>query len=49
MLILGKGLADAGKISPLWGGWLPDIFFSAVTLLFFHIAYKDKPSRRIKI
>ncbi|MDH4027556.1 MAG: LptF/LptG family permease [Nitrospirota bacterium] len=49
MLILGKGLADAGKISPLWGGWLPNIFFSAVTLLFFNIAYKDKPSKRIKI
>lgn len=43
LLIMGEGLAKAGKIPLFWGGWGPNIFFGAVAILFFYTAYKDKP------
>ena len=49
MLVFGKGLAEAGKVSPFIGGWLPDMLFSVITLVFFYLAYADKPVRRLKI
>ena len=46
LLILGEGLVKSGKISPVIGGWAPDLIFGAVTFTFVHIAYRDKPIKR---
>ncbi len=48
-LLLGKGLADAEKISPFWGGWTPNMIFGIVTVVFFYFAQKDSPVRKLKI
>jgi lipopolysaccharide export system permease protein len=42
LLILGEGLAKAQKIPPFWGGWIPNLFFGAIAVLFFYLASKDK-------
>ncbi len=47
ILIMGEGLAKAGKISPFWGGWASNIFFGVTATLVFYIAYKDKPLKKL--
>ncbi len=47
LLIMGEGLAKSGKISPFWGGWVSNIFFGVTAMLFFYIAYKDKPLKKL--
>ncbi len=47
LLILGEGLAKSGEIPPVWGGWAPNLIFGGITLFFVHIAYKDRPMRRL--
>ncbi|MBI4843092.1 MAG: LPS export ABC transporter permease LptF [Nitrospirae bacterium] len=42
-LIMGEGLAKAQKIPPFLSGWGPDIFFGIVAVIFYYVAYKDKP------
>lgn len=49
MLVFGKGLAEAETISPFIGGWAPNILFGVIALVFFYLAYADKPVRRLKI
>lgn len=43
LLILGEGLAKAKKLPPFWGGWTPNILFGAIAILFFYMAYRDRP------
>ncbi len=43
LLILGEGLAKAKKLSPLWGGWTPNILFTVLAIFFFYMACKDRP------
>ncbi len=43
LLILGEGLVKAEKLPPFWGGWIPNIVFSVVAILFFYMAYRDWP------
>jgi lipopolysaccharide export system permease protein len=43
LLILGESLAKADKIPPFWGGWMPNIVFGAVAVLFFYVASLDRP------
>jgi lipopolysaccharide export system permease protein len=47
LLILGEGLAKSGEVSPFLGGWAPNILFGGITLFFIHIAYKDRPIKRL--
>lgn len=47
LLIIGEGLAKAGKIPPLWGGWIPNISFGALAALFFFRAYRDMPIKKL--
>lgn len=46
LLILGEGLTKANKLPPFWGGWTPNILFGAIAILFFYMAYRDKPFLR---
>ncbi len=48
MLLLGKGLADAEKITPFWGGWAPNMIFGVITVIFFYFAQKDRPIGKLK-
>jgi lipopolysaccharide export system permease protein len=43
LLILGEGLAKAQKLPPIWGGWIPNIVFGTIAVLFFSLACRDKP------
>ena len=47
LLILAEGLAKSEEIPPVWGGWAPNLIFGCITLFFVHIAYKDKPMKRL--
>ena len=47
LLILGEGLAESGKISTFLGGWAANMFFGAVAVLFYYIAYRDKSIKRL--
>ena len=47
ILIFGEGLAKSGEIPPFWGAWAPNLIFAGITLFFVHIAYKDRPIRRL--
>ncbi len=47
LLIVGEGLAKSGEIPPAWGAWAPNLIFGGITLFFVHIAYKDRPMRRL--
>jgi lipopolysaccharide export system permease protein len=47
LLIMGEGLAESGEIPPSVGGWAPNIFFGIIAVLFFYMAYKDKPIKRL--
>ncbi len=49
VLLLGKGLADVGKISPFMGGWSANILFGLITGIFFYLSYKDSPVGRLKV
>jgi lipopolysaccharide export LptBFGC system permease protein LptF len=42
LLILGEGLAKAQKLAPVWGGWMPNIVFGTIAVLFFYMACRDK-------
>lgn len=44
-LIMGEGLAKSGGLTPILGGWIPNIFFSAISAVFVYIAHIDKPIR----
>lgn len=46
LLVMGEGFAKSGKLSPFLGVWIPNIFFGAVAVLFFYMAYKDKPIKK---
>lgn len=43
LLIFGEGLAKAGKLSPFIGEWGPNMLFGVASILFFYIAYRDRP------
>jgi lipopolysaccharide export system permease protein len=47
LLIMGEGLAKSGEISPFLSAWIPNIFFSAIAFMFYYIAYRDKPIRKL--
>jgi lipopolysaccharide export system permease protein len=47
LLIMGEGLAKSGEISPFLGAWIPNIFFSAIAVMFYYIAYRDKPIKKL--
>lgn len=42
LLILGETLAKAEKISAYWGGWIPNLVFGAIAVIFFYTASRDK-------
>ncbi len=46
LMIMGEGLSKAGSVSPLIGGWFPNILFGLITMGFFYYAYNDKPLKR---
>jgi lipopolysaccharide export LptBFGC system permease protein LptF len=47
LLVMGDGLAESGKVSSFWGVWISNIVIGCVALVFFYIAYKDKPIKRL--
>lgn len=47
MLIMGEGMAKAEKVSPITGVWLPNVFFGTIAVIFFYLAYKDAPSKKL--
>jgi len=49
ILIVGEGLAKAGKLHPFWGGWMPNILFGAIAIVFFYIACRDRPVLQRKL
>jgi lipopolysaccharide export system permease protein len=49
LLISGEGLAKAKKLPPFWGGWIPNILFGAIAILFFYMAYRDRPIFKKKL
>lgn len=51
LLILGEGLTKAKKVPPFWGSWAPNILFGTIAILFFYMAYRDKPilKKRLKV
>lgn len=46
LLIMGEGLSKAGKISPFFGGWSPNMLFGFIAMAIFYYTYKDKPIKR---
>ncbi|MBC8414174.1 LPS export ABC transporter permease LptF [bacterium] len=46
LLILGQGMAESSKLSPLLGGWSANIVFGVVAAGFSYYAHIDKPVRR---
>ncbi len=46
LLIMGEGLSKSGKLSPFFGGWIPNLLFGIIAMVFFYYAYKDKPIKR---
>ena len=46
LLIMGEGLSKSGKVSPFFGGWIPNMIFGFIAMAFFYYSYKDKPIRR---
>jgi lipopolysaccharide export system permease protein len=42
LLILGESLAKAQRIEPFWGGWIPNIVFGVLALVFYYLASRDK-------
>ncbi|MBI5057241.1 MAG: LPS export ABC transporter permease LptF [Nitrospirae bacterium] len=46
LLITGESFVKAGKLPAFVGEWAPNVFFSALTVLFFYRAYMDKPIRK---
>lgn len=47
LLIMGEGLSKSGKVSPLFGGWIPNMLFGFIAMAFFYYSYKDKPIKRV--
>ena len=47
LLVMGEGLSKSGKVSPIIGGWIPNMLFGLFAGVFFYIAYKDRPIKRI--
>lgn len=47
LLILGESMAESGKMSPLAGGWISNLIFGVITLLFLRMAHRDKPIERL--
>jgi lipopolysaccharide export system permease protein len=43
LLIMGESLAKAQRIPPFWGGWIPNIIFGSLAVIFFYMASKDRP------
>lgn len=48
LMILGEGFVKTNKMHPFWGGWIPNLLFGAIAILFFYLAYRDKPFLKIK-
>ena len=46
LLIMGEGLSKSGRLSPFFGGWIPNMLFGFIAMVFFYYTYKDKPIRR---
>ncbi|RJQ14692.1 MAG: LPS export ABC transporter permease LptF [Nitrospiraceae bacterium] len=46
LLITGESVTKTGKIPALIGGWMPNVFFGALAILFFYRAYRDKPIKK---
>ena len=49
VMILCEGLVKAKNLPPILGGWIPNIIFGVVAMVFFYIAYRDKPILKKKI
>ncbi|MEW6714417.1 MAG: LPS export ABC transporter permease LptF [Nitrospirota bacterium] len=47
MLIIAEGLAKAGKVTPFWSIWTPNMIFGAIAVLFFRLSHQDSPAKRI--
>lgn len=47
MLIMGEGLAKAEKVSPHIGVWMPNLLFGTIAIIFFYIASKDAPAKKL--
>lgn len=45
-LIMGEELAKSGGLSPFFGVWIPNIFFSVLAIIIAYFAYLDKPLRK---
>lgn len=46
LLIMGESFAKSEKITPFWGGWVPNMVFGALMVFFFYMAYKDRPIKK---
>jgi len=46
LLVMGEGLSKSGKVSPFFGGWIPNIVFGIIAMAIFYYTYKDKPIKR---
>ncbi|UCF86579.1 MAG: LptF/LptG family permease [Nitrospiraceae bacterium] len=49
LLILGESLAKAQRIEPFWGGWIPNIVFGVLAIVFYYLASRDKVLFKKKI
>ncbi|MCK5511356.1 MAG: LptF/LptG family permease [Thermodesulfovibrionia bacterium] len=49
VMILCEGLVKAQRLPPFLGGWIPNIMFGTVAIVFFYIAYRDKPIFKKKL